>query len=844
MKIAFWVEHFSLRGSEIATFDYAYYNEILLKNQSIIVVPFSYVTKQHYTGYNINDVIVENKFRHHFPVRVFDSYEHLDQILIEEKCDILYNLKDGTKNITFKFSIPYTVHCVFTCNEENKHADKYIAVSNDINHINAPIVPHIVKRLPTVENNLRNELGIPDNAIVFGRHGGIECFDISYVKKVIAHIVQHHENIHFLFMNTNIIFSHERIHYLDANTDVIFKAKFISSCDAMLYARDQGESFGLAIAEFTTLGKPIILPKSSKENFHHINTLKDTAIYFDNFEELYNILVSFDPSKAPKPINYADIYTPHYVMKLFDKYIISNRQNDKYLSLKIFCNWCSTSIIHQNYQKLIHDNKVRFVNENPDYWIVLNKPPNNNSFDPKRTIVMGMEPDTFSSSRWEWYSDKYQYLFFLDENYQNNWEWWLSQTNKELQNIHPQKTKQKTISAIVSSQTVYPAHKLRLLFLKEAEQELNFDIYGYDNNYEFISYRGPLTQSKDDGLLPYKYTFAAENTSRDNYCTEKLIDGILAECLVFYWGCTNLSSFIHPLSYIWLDITNITKSIRTIRQTIENNAWENHIKYIQISKQRILNYNSFIPRVVGLDKVVKLKKKTINLTTRPEKWLEHINKCQEIFLPNVERFEAINGKDYYMTSPYIQNLFQFTQNFVGPNRNTHGIVGCALSHYELWKEIRDINLPMLVMEDDITFQPRFVDKMGNLLNMLDTSDWDIIFIGYHIHEENYEEHQLKHTYLQDNFLPWELVSFEYMIKYGTHSDASGLHGGGTFGYLLSPQGANKLLDTVKKTRFYFPVDYMILECGLHYGLKIQVCSQPLVVSPKFGYTTQESDIQM
>ena len=843
MKIAFWIEHFSLRGSEIATFDYAYYNQILLNNKSIIVAPSSYATKQHYTGYVINNTIVENKFRKHFTIKLFNSYEHLNQILIEEECDILYNLKDGTKNITFNFSIPYVVHCVFTCTEENKHADKYIAISNDINHAKAPIVPHIVKRLPTVENNLRTNLGIPDNAIVFGRYGGLETFNISYVKKVIAHITNNHKNIHFLFMNTDIFTKHPQIHYLEPNTNPIYKATFISTCDAMLYAREQGESFGLAIAEFTTLGKPIIAPKNPKENFHHINTLKNTAIYYDNFEELYNILVSFDPSKSPKPVNYADIYTPHYVMKLFQKYILSNEENDC-ISLKILCNWCDTNKIHQNFQKLINTNKVRFVNRNPDYWIILNKPPNHESFEPKRTIVMGMEPDTFFNPRWKWYNDKNQYLFFLDENYQNNWEWWLNKTNTELQNLQPVKTKEKTISAIVSSQTLFTGHKLRLVFLKEAEQELDFDIYGYDNNYGFSSYKGHLPHSKDNGLIPYKYTFAAENSSRDNYCTEKLIDGILSECLVFYWGCTNLPSFIHPLSYIWLDITNITKSIRNIRQTIENNGWENHIKYIKISKQRILEYNSFIPRVVGLNKIVKLQKKTINLTHRPKKWLEHINNCQQVFLPNVERFEAINGKDYDMSSPYIQNLFKFTQNFIGPNRNTHGIVGCALSHYELWKEIQNNNLPMLVMEDDVIFQPHFIDRLGNLLNMLDTkTDWDIIFVGYHIHEENYQHHNLKYTHLQDNFLPWELISFEYMTKYGSSSDASGLHGGGTFGYLLSPRGSIKLLNIIKTTKFYFPVDYMILESGLRYGLDIQVCAHPLVTSLKYGINTDVSDIQ-
>ena len=36
------------------------------------------------------------------------------------------------------------------------------------------------------------------------------------------------------------------------------KVSFINTCDCMIHARTDGETFGLAIAEFSTLNKPII----------------------------------------------------------------------------------------------------------------------------------------------------------------------------------------------------------------------------------------------------------------------------------------------------------------------------------------------------------------------------------------------------------------------------------------------------------------------------------------------------------------------------------------------------------------------------------------------------------
>jgi len=248
---------------------------------------------------------------------------------------------------------------------------------------------------------------------------------------------------------------------------------------------------------------------------------------------------------------------------------------------------------------------------------------------------------------------------------------------------------------------------------------------------------------------------------------------------------------------------------------------------------------SFFPRLLGLIKLDRLRKRTVNLDGRPEKWLNHQQKCFDAQLSNVRRFSAIIGSE--ASKEWVNTIFTLTANFVGPNKNTSGIVGCALSHYNLWKEIQ--TEPTLIMEDDVTFLPGFVDRMGVLLQDLETINWDIVFLGFHTHEENYEYHNLPLTHLQDKFGYDKLVSFQYMKKYGTPSDASGLHGGGTFGYIMSPQGAKKMVEMVDKLTFYFPVDYQLLEAALRYDLKMFVCAHPLLTSPKFGFDTNESDIQ-
>ena len=71
------------------------------------------------------------------------------------------------------------------------------------------------------DENLRNELGIPSDSIVFGRYGGKSEFNIDITHKAIIEILEsdddYNNNVYFLFMNTDKFYEHSRIIYLDRN---------------------------------------------------------------------------------------------------------------------------------------------------------------------------------------------------------------------------------------------------------------------------------------------------------------------------------------------------------------------------------------------------------------------------------------------------------------------------------------------------------------------------------------------------------------------------------------------------------------------------------------------------
>lgn len=284
--------------------------------------------------------------------------------------------------------------------------------------------------------------------------------------------------------------------------------------------------------------------------------------------------------------------------------------NKKYLKIKMMCSWCSSIDLCKLWNKMIPDNSnIKLTDkDDADYFIIVNKPCDNSYYNASKTIVLRMEPDTETNYIWNnWYKSKKDFMWFLDlDKFRNNSEWHLEKTYDDLFTQHPNKT--KLLSSIVSSLYFMEGHKFRIDFLKFIEDKINIDIYGKNNNFKFKNYICPLPPyNKNDGILPYKYTFISENCSMNNYFTEKIIDAILGECLCFYWGCKNIDDFIDKQAYIVLDETNFDKSFNIIKNAISNNEWEKRIDVIRKEKTKLLSHLSFYPRINSFISISDMK---------------------------------------------------------------------------------------------------------------------------------------------------------------------------------------------------------------------------------------------
>ena len=317
MNIGFLSNQIGLRGTEVAMFDYAKYNEELLGNNSIIAT----------FGRELNESAF-NKFKDRFDkVHIISENESsLNKFVDDNKIDILYKICFGNPE-TLPTNCKTAIHAVF--NTFNPFGNVYAYVSEYIRDKSVPLhlrdqysyVPHIIY-LPDIDSNLRSLLNIPQDATVFGYHGGKDSFNMDFVKKCIIDVLEIKKDIYFIFMNVDKFYDHSRIVFLEGNSDLEYKTKFINSCDAMIHARSIGETFGIACGEFSLRNKPVIAYANGIDT-NHLNILNDKAITYSNYYDLLEIFKNFkDYSEPDADWNCYRDFSPDKVMQRFKKVFI------------------------------------------------------------------------------------------------------------------------------------------------------------------------------------------------------------------------------------------------------------------------------------------------------------------------------------------------------------------------------------------------------------------------------------------------------------------------------------------------------------------------------------------
>jgi hypothetical protein len=305
-KVLFHSNQLGIRGTEIALYDYADYNEKILGNTSYVVYP------------NNSDLTAIDKFHSRFRHKLlpYNDFNFLENVCKDLDISHAYFIKYGTDDGKLIPGVKNIVHAVFDGSQP--HGDIYVVVSEWLSKkYNVDYLSHIVS-LPDSKEDFREFLNIPKNATVFGRYGGYDQFDVPYLSEAIFAAAD--KGKYFLLMNTKPLdHQHKNIIYLDASTDLYTKTAFINTCDAMLHGRTEGETFGLSISEFLHQDKPVITNITGKDK-NQVLILKDKGFYYSDVNELTFILLSFE-KKIYEMKSLISEFSPEKIMSKFKTFL-------------------------------------------------------------------------------------------------------------------------------------------------------------------------------------------------------------------------------------------------------------------------------------------------------------------------------------------------------------------------------------------------------------------------------------------------------------------------------------------------------------------------------------------
>lgn len=436
------------------------------------------------------------------------------------------------------------------------------------------------------------------------------------------------------------------------------------------------------------------------------------------------------------------------------------------------------------------------MQEQAERHLVVNMPSSEVAIDLKSSYLVHMEPNEGIERYGEWSNpDPSRLAHFRSRRIaMNPFEWHLDCTFDELTTSAPAKS--KDLSTVVSAKRFSTGHHLRLDFVHRLKKEgIPIDVWGQGLDVEFADHRGSLPwMDKRDGLFPYRYTIAVENNSEPNYATEKIVDAILSECLTFYWGCPNLGEVIDEEAFIRLPLDDFDAAVEIVRRTIATDEYSRRLPAIRQAKRDILNKHHIAPmlgRFVAGEKFVNaLDLHVINLDQRPdrlESFFENFSRVAgQPFVGRIKRFSAVDGKDIELTDEILR-IFRGSELPLRRNQTA-----CALSHLALWYETANGDgTPALIFEDDVAPDPDFIPRLIEVAGQLVESSWngDVVFLDL--------------SYFDDAKRPFQFHQATCEID-------ESIVMGGTSAYLISAQGAQKLLTIAHEEGIAFGIDTFIL----------------------------------
>lgn len=170
--------------------------------------------------------------------------------------------------------------------------------------------------------------------------------------------------------------------------------------------------------------------------------------------------------------------------------------------------------------------------------------------------------------------------------------------------------KSADISVICSNKAMVAGHRRRLRFVEQLLDEAPMPRFG----------RGfHELPDKWDGLAPFRYSVAIENSRHDHYWTEKIADCFLAGTVPIYWGAPNIKDYFPADAMIVIDTLDPVEVARIIRAEATPEAYRRRLPALREAKRRVLEDYNLFEVAYQMAKAGRSGSPAVPVTLRPER---------------------------------------------------------------------------------------------------------------------------------------------------------------------------------------------------------------------------------
>ena len=185
--------------------------------------------------------------------------------------------------------------------------------------------------------------------------------------------------------------------------------------------------------------------------------------------------------------------------------------------------------------------------------------------------------------------------------------WLVGRSYDQLTAAFPEKT--ADLSVICSDKAMVDGHRRRLKFVEQLLEVSPMPRFG--RGFRDLP-------DKWDGLSPFRYSVAIENSRHDHYWTEKIADCFLAGAVPIYWGAPNIRDYFPEEAMIVIDTLDPLVVADIIKAEATPEAYQRRLPARREARRRVLDDHNLFEVAFRLAKDGKQEALSSLITLQPE----------------------------------------------------------------------------------------------------------------------------------------------------------------------------------------------------------------------------------